>query len=147
MSLNVEKLAYCGIYCELCSFKAAWEEQSVKHLEAVPFKLSKVTQEGQIDLSVFNCECCKGYCICGPCHIKDCASRKEIQSCADCNEFPCEHIEHFANDGMPHHRTAIKNLKSIRKNGIEEWFEGLEPTLRCQCGERQTWYYTCPQHR
>ena len=147
MPLNIEKLAYCGIYCDQCSYKVAFEEQSVKHLEAVPFELTKVVAGKQLDLSAFDCECCKGRCICGPCDIKDCASKKSLDSCAECEIFPCEAIDDFGNDGKPHHRAAVENLKSICENGVEKWFESLEPELRCHCGERQSWYYSCPEHR
>lgn len=134
-------LAYCGLYCEQCSFKTAYEEQNEKHLEQIPYQFTKRS------LSDYNCGGCKGYCICGVCEIKPCASAKNIESCAECDSFPCQLIDSFENDGMPHHRSAIENLKDIRKNGLEAWYSSLQSILRCQCGEKQTWYYTCPLHK
>ena len=147
MTFDITKLAYCGIYCEQCAAKVAFEEQNLKHIEAMPFKITKIAVDEQDNLSVFDCECCKGRCICGPCRIKDCATQKAVQSCAECHEFPCEHIDRFANDGIPHHHIAIENLRTIRENGLEKWFEDLKPFLRCHCGERQSWYYFCPAHQ
>ena len=134
-------LAYCGLYCEQCSFRSAHDENDLKHLENLPFPFEIK------DLSVYNCEGCKGFCICGVCRIKPCALEKGIENCTECNSFPCEHIEAFENDGMSHHKDAVSNLKYIRQHGIEEWFRQLKPSLRCQvCGEKQSWYYSCLIH-
>lgn len=134
-------LAYCGLYCEQCSFKTAHDEQDKKHLENIPYKFV------QKDLSEYNCGGCKGYCICGACKIKECASLKNIDSCAECKIFPCENIKKFENDGMPHHKKGVENLKKIRQYGIEAWFLELEPLLKCRCGKKQSWYYSCPLHK
>lgn len=138
---NKQLLAYCGLYCAQCSFKTAYEENDFKHIEPVPFPYTRK------DLSEYNCEGCKGYCICGPCKIKPCAEEKSLGSCADCTDFPCEHILTFENDGMPHHNDAGANLRSIREIGEEAWFETIKPKLECRCGEKQTWYYSCSQHK
>jgi len=142
MKYNEKMLAYCGIYCEQCSGKIARDEQSTKHLEHIPFPWA------QIDLSERSCEGCKGeYCVCNvKCNIKPCALSKGIDSCADCDSFPCEHIEAFSNDGIPHHKSAIENLHTICEHGVDFWYKNLKPALKCHCGERQSWYYTCPTH-
>jgi hypothetical protein len=139
--MNMKMLAYCGLFCEQCSFKAAHDEQDDKHLKQIPYPFTKQ------DLSKYNCECCKGFCICGPCKIKPCASAKNIDSCADCDDFPCEYIIKFSNDGIPHHKKAVSNLYYIRQRGIDNWYAQIEPLLKCECGEKQTWYYTCPLHK
>ena len=141
MPFELKMLAYCGLYCEQCSFKAAHDEQTVKHLENIPYAFPRR------GLSVYNCECCKGFCICGPCKIKPCAEGKNITSCAECNDFPCEHIRAFAQDGMPHHAKAVENLHEIRAHGIVAWFAKIKPSLKCGCGKKQIWYYICPLHK
>lgn len=142
MGFDVKMLAYCGLYCEQCSARVAFLEQNAKHLEYFPakYKVERPT------LSNYDCEGCKGRNICGPCTIKSCASTKNIESCAECNSFPCATLEAFGSDGVPHHGQAIKNLQHIRLSGNEAWFENIGPTLRCHCGERQSWYYVCPLH-
>ena len=134
-------LAYCGLYCLQCSGKLAYEENDRKHLENIAFAWAK-----KKDLAEYNCECCKGRSICGHCEIFPCASEKDIDSCADCADFPCEHVTAFENDGMPHHKTAVANLRTIKKEGAAAWFAKLSPPLICHCGQRQSWYYTCPLH-
>ena len=135
-------LAYCGLYCEQCSFRTAFVEQDWKHLAVLPLKYNVKNAE----LSDFDCECCRGRNLCGPCKIKDCAAPRNIGSCAECGDFPCGVIEAFGNDGVPHHRQALDNLRAIRKNGVEAWFATLNPAIYCSCGERQSWYRTCPNH-
>jgi hypothetical protein len=141
MEFNKKFLAYCGLYCRQCSFKAAHDEQDARHLESIPYKFI------QRPLSDYNCEGCKGFCICGPCKIKECASSKNIDSCADCAVFPCRYTESFANDGMPHHKSAVENLYNIRKYGIDRWFKSIARSLQCKCGAAQSWYYKCREHK
>ena len=140
--VNKKILAYCGLYCEQCSFKLAHDENDIKYLISIPnsFEFKELT--------AYNCQGCKSdYCICGFCKMKPCASAKGIDSCADCEDFPCEHIVAFENDGWPHHKDAIENLRKIKQQGIESWFESVKPLLKCkQCGQRQSWYYFCNEH-
>lgn len=142
MPFSMEMLAYCGLYCDQCSARVAYAEQDLKHVEQYPAKHIRE----RLNLSNSDCEGCKGRNICGPCAIKDCAVQKAINSCAECGDFPCALLDTFENDGLPHHRQAVENLRNIRENGAEAWFRKLLPTLRCHCGERQSWYYSCPKH-
>lgn len=140
-AFNKDMLAYCGLYCELCSFKTAHDERDPRHLDAVPYAFERQA------LGAYDCENWKGHCICGPCAIKDCASQKDIDSCADCADFPCVFIAEFETDGKPHHREGIGNLRMIRARGTDAWFAAIAPTLRCAaCGQKQSWYYRCDQH-
>ncbi len=136
---NPRMLAYCGIYCQQCSFKIAAQTGDLQHLQALPFEVP-------FDLTAPACESCKGKSICGPCAIRDCASSKAFQSCADCPDFPCDHTRIYDNPAMLHHRQAIENLQHIRAIGPEKWFEELNKNLRCPCGNPKTWYYSCPNH-
>lgn len=133
--------AYCGLYCEQCSFRTAHEENNPEHLAHLPFPFALK------DLSEYACGGCKsGRCICGKCRIKPCAMAREIDDCSECPEFPCPLIEEFANDGLPHHRDAVENLHQIREHGFEGWYESIQSALQCPCGRKQTWYWRCPLH-
>ncbi len=145
MNFDMKMIAYCGIYCEQCSFRAAVAEQDFKHLEPLPEKYREF-REGRSNLSDYACEGCKGRNLCEPCKIKDCALGKGINSCAECGLFPCETLTQFGHDGVPHHQWALENLRNIRENGVDAWFENLRPALRCHCGKRQSWYCVCHEH-
>lgn len=143
MDFNKDMLAYCGLYCEQCSFKVAYNTQDTKHLK--PYPKQDEDEWPQENLNNYNYAGCKGnHCICGNCIIKLCATGKNVDTCADCNSFPCEHMDKFASDGFPHHKEAIDNLFSIRKHRVEAWFETLQTKLKCKCGARLSWYYNCP---
>ena len=142
MDFDMKMLAYCGLYCEQCSVRTAFVQQDEAHLEHFPAKF----KTGRTVLSDYACEGCKGRNLCGPCAIKDCASARGVDSCADCGDFPCDRIARFGTDGIAHHRQAVANLRDIREKGIDAWFAALSPALRCRCGRRQSWYHTCPEH-
>ncbi len=135
-------LAYCGLYCEQCSFKRAHDDGDAKHLQSLPYPAVLKP------LSEYGCDGCKGeHCRCTVCKIKPCIIEKGYDSCADCESFPCELIEAFGNDGIPHHAQAMENLRQIRAKGYERWFDGHKASLRCgKCGERASWYYSCEKH-
>jgi hypothetical protein len=146
---TAEQLAYCGIYCAQCSFKAAAETRKPEHLANMPPKYNapKYDTFKQEVLGGQACPGCKGDALCGPdCKIKVCAAGQRFTSCADCDVFPCQILLDFANDGIPHHHWALENLQDIRENGVEGWFERFKPNLICDCGERLSWYYKCPSH-
>ncbi len=142
MRFDMNMLAYCGLYCELCSVRVAFAEQDLRHLENLPARYKK----DRPNLAELDCGGCKGRNICGPCRLKDCAAAKALNSCADCADFPCAMLEEFGNDGAPHHHQALENLRAIHRDGIEAWYANLKPALHCHCGRRQSWYCLCPEH-
>ena len=142
MNFDMKLLAYCGLYCDQCSCRAAFADQDMRHMAHMPEKY----REARPTPSDNDCGGCKGRCICPPCGIKDCAAAKGLDHCGECADFPCERLEAFRTDGWAHHVGAIENLRSIRENGVETWFEALKPTLQCHCGKRKSWYCGCPDH-
>lgn len=135
MPCDMNLLAYCGLYCDLCSSRVANAEQDWSHVEhPIPASYAR----GRIKFSEYAYGGCKGPNPCDPCAIKICASGKGLDSCAACADFPCLRLDKFGNDGAPHHHQAVENLRSIREIGIEEWFKQLTPALRCHCGKRQS---------
>lgn len=142
MEFEMKMLAYCGLYCEQCSARLAAIEKDWRHVEAIPSKFGRKRTE----LDEYFCEGCKGDNICGPCDIKECAVAKGVNSCAECGDFPCARIDEFESNGYPHHKQGVENLRRIREDGVTAWFADLEPSLRCHCGKRQSWYHTCPDH-
>ena len=56
------------------------------------------------------------------CKIRNCAKKKKMNGCWECNEFEkCEKLQFLnANHGVAH----IKNLRILKKKGIEEFEKG-----------------------
>ena len=144
MEFDINELAYCGLYCHQCSFVVACVTGKREHLLQMPEKYEKYKQSPLTEMG--DCPGCKFDNLCGDCEIKNCATKKGLDSCAYCEELPCEVGTAFWNDGIPHHLQALENLKTIRAVGEENWFEGFKQNLECDCGERLSWYYKCPLH-
>ena len=139
IKFSMQMLAYCGLYCDLCSFKAAYETQNREHILRMPARYDRdKTQPMQ------PCPGCKGDNICGDCAMKDCACGRNLDHCGQCAEYPCAELLKFAGDGVPHHAGALKNLERIREVGADAWF--AEQQTHCNCGERSSWYCHCPVH-
>jgi hypothetical protein len=145
MGFDINRLAYCGIYCDQCSFLSAYETNDRKHLQQLPSEYFE--RHSEKELSEFFCPGCKGDNICGDCKMKECGMEKKFGSCAECDVFPCDELNGFAQDGVPHHAWAFENLKKIKESGAENWYRDFKSNLTCGgCGERLSWYYTCPRH-
>lgn len=145
MEFDIRELAYCGLYCPQCSFRAANETGSREHFADAPERYAQLTQKPLEELA---CPGCKGDNICGDCAMKDCAVEKGLEVCADCDEFPCDKLTAFGGDGAPHHAGALEALHAIRELGREAFFESIRPDLACAtCGKRQSWYFRCEHER
>ena len=110
---------------------------------------AKTQPVGGCGLYCYACpvESCKG-CIsetieewCCDCLLKHCVLKRGLETCAFCEEYPCDMLTDFNNDKYPHHSTVIPNLDVIRKQGIENWMREQDQRWRCtECGTRFTWY-------
>jgi hypothetical protein len=108
---------------------------------------SRKMASGDWDISVcgLNCAKCKvlarGECAgCrGPavknwspdCEFRPCAQRRGHDYCFQCDEFPCDKLRAFANDGYEHHRLAVENLTSMRRMGLEAWIANQPQVMFC----------------
>lgn len=58
------------------------------------------------------------------CSILTCCLKKGFETCADCDDFPCDRIKIWDKaDSFVTHKPCIKNLKSIKEKGIEIFLE------------------------
>ena len=127
-------LAYCGLYCELCSArnrtpqKAAdllktlkdgeFEEwgpgfKEYEHFWTLLNKFSKLEKD----------MCCKtrkcGHPQCG---IRNCAEKKKVEACVFCDEYPCTHIKNFAKA----YPLLLHDGNRIKAIGIDAWIKEQE---------------------
>lgn len=137
------KIAYCGLYCPMCSSVVASETRERAHLLAMPETYGHLKER-----TFEECECigCKDQVDKCHCDMKPCAEKKGLLSCADCTDFPCRAINDFGHDGAPHHAGALRNLWRIKEAGYDQWLLEMESMMYCKCGTRQSWYYRCPVH-
>ena len=130
-------IAYCGLYCGGCSFKAASETGDMGHILAMPAKYDKYKKEPPGALA---CPGCRLENQCGACKIRDCAAGKKLLHCGECDIFPCKLLLDFNNDGQPHHALAVENLKALKSKGAECWLAEQKKMFTCACGARLSWY-------
>jgi hypothetical protein len=107
-------IAYCGLDCNECEmFKVTQakdyeqKKQIAKHWSDrfnIEFKPEDVT-----------CEGCKSDVLSGWCRkickMRPCAEKRKVETCAHCNDYPCEKLKEFLSDEP----VATKNLEEIRK--------------------------------
>jgi hypothetical protein len=59
-----------------------------------------------------------------------------------------EQMQKFMKDAnWPYQQVVLKNMESIRRNGLSKWLEVKEQRWRCaNCGRSHSWWdETCPQ--
>jgi hypothetical protein len=134
------KIAYCGLYCPLCSFKAASETKDRQHLLAMPQHYAHLKEQSFEECACPGCKVQTDHCECRF-GIKPCAEARGLLSCADCAEFPCEKINAFGHDGTPHHEDGLRNLQRIREVDYAVWLQEMDDLMYCRDGTRRSWYY------
>ena len=139
MELRSELVSYCGLYCGDCHGYAGTIADLARDLRkelrrykfdrfaaAVPFKEFKNYSQCYETLGAmvkFRCRrACRGGG--GPpfCRIRECCRNKDIHGCWECDEFEeCDLLKFL----QPVHEDAhLKNLRRIRKVGVERWMVG-----------------------
>ena len=93
----------CGLYCGLCS-----RYQSKAPSRCPGCQLG----EHHSYCSVYRC----------------CVTKRELLTCADCDEYPCERLLRVLGveeglDSFVSHKPAIPNLERIREAGLETYLE------------------------
>ena len=124
-----ELVAYCGLYCDLCSGRTKIPElaKTLKEL------MQKDDYENfGPDIQGFNefwkflggltkveedKYCKSGKCGSPSCSIRKCAISKNIEVCAECEEYPCKRIKTLGNSEP----TLIHDGLRIKKHGLESW--------------------------
>lgn len=55
------------------------------------------------------------------CKIYTCTQEKGIDFCFECNDFPCDRLQPYANQAQYPHNTKMFQLCMIKKLGVETW--------------------------
>lgn len=124
----------CGLYCGVCAILLAHKNNNQKLKE----KLAPVYGFKSEDI---HCAGCMSenqdeiFPFCKICAIKRCAIEKGYESCHQCNEFPCKHIESFP---IPIGKKIIlKEIPKWRELGTELWIKKEEERYKCsECGNQ-----------
>jgi hypothetical protein len=63
--------------------------------------------------------------------ITCCVKKKNFETCAECNEFPCSNINKWDNyDSFISHRVSLSNLRLIKEEGIAKFFSQQKKRIK-----------------
>jgi hypothetical protein len=127
-----ELTAPCGLDCFNCSFYLANNDEEIK--KQILSVAHSLPDEGAV------CKGCRrenGNCAprralgLGPCKVLECIGSKDIESCADCSDFPCDNLHPWADlaSKFPHN-IKVFNLALMRKMGWEKWAQEKAKSVR-----------------
>ena len=128
-SLDLRELtAPCGLDCFNCPGYLANDNEEIRKQLAARAQEYGIPYKKAYEISV--CRGCRkeeGICPIGglrtePCKVFKCVTSKGIESCADCDDFPCDNLHPYADKAsMLPHNMKVFNLALIRKMGLEKW--------------------------
>jgi hypothetical protein len=130
-------LAACGLFCGACyHYRASFYDDE---------RLREAAAQRGREPDGFTCGGCRSEALyvhagCAQCAIRTCADEKGIQHCGLCDEFPCERLWAFRNDGRLHHEDILIELVNLRHKGPEIWLAEQAESWNCACGESYSWY-------
>jgi len=110
--------AFCGLYCGAC-----------------PLFLMSIEAEDASQVKCLGCKSDKVADHCMKCQMKTCAMGRNLNSCGECDEFPCEKTKKFHQSGKDMSVVAEKNCYTIREQGYATWLKGQPERWTCpKCG-------------
>jgi hypothetical protein len=129
MSVKKEYLSPCGMYCSVCAVRAADRDndQELKGMLAPIFgvKSEQVACEG--------CRSEETFQFAKVCAIRTCAGEKRLESCHECEDFPCDHFSTFPFEISKQQMLAA--LPRWKELGTEKWVRETEKRFTCSyCG-------------
>ncbi len=130
------RVAPCGLVCGTCmGFQGgpiqASAESLMRHLDGVAEYIEMHIPQDKARFDAFlptlqfyagrDCGGCRSgsnRCRLVNCAIRECTCAKDIDFCADCDEFPCDKVH--LNDSFMRYWRAVH--RDIRENGIEAFY-------------------------
>lgn len=132
-------MAPCGLYCGTCGVYIATRDKNEK-FKQVMGKLYGTQPEETRCMGCMQPDPPEAlYLYCKMCAIRECVKKKGSYSCHQCDEWPCEQIEHF---GLATGRRVMLRTIPIWRSSVAELGdeEGSIAWARSEC-ER----YHCPE--
>ena len=143
-------VAYCGLYCKLCSTLSRIPKQAsalhntlkndgYEYLGPHVIAGFKEFWAGlkQLSNADQHIKGCRGGCGDPGCKIRKCAHERNVELCSFCNDFPCNHINQLAK----RYPNLIPDGKRQQEIGLDKWIQEQEDRVEtgfCYCDIRYT---------
>jgi len=115
--------ATCGLYCGACA-NLLRSEQARK----------------PSDVTCLGCKSAKPPKWGSKCKIKACATKRGLEFCAQCKDYPCEKLHDFHYCGRDYRLLGAHNCEIIRSKGPAAWLKERKKRWTCpKCGTRFSW--------
>ena len=115
-------IAYCGLTCHTCAIYLATrekdDEKRAKMRVEIAEQIRKLYGHERKPEDVTDCDGCRTESGrpnsgCKKCLIRKCASQKDIENCAHCDEYACEKLkEFFATEAHAHAKERLDKIRS-----------------------------------
>ena len=111
MTDEMKMTAYCGLNCAQCPTYIATQKDDDQLRDEVAEQWSKQFKM-EFKTSDMNCDGCKAdngrlFGFCNACEVRQCSREKGVETCAHCEDCPCEKIV------APVAQEALAALKKI----------------------------------
>jgi len=135
--------APCGLDCFNCHFYLARKDKEAMNM------VEKLSKEYDIPVDIMLCRGCRSHNgriplqkhVFGDAHrcaAYECSQGKKFKYCGDCDEFPCDNLDPYADKaGALPHNIKVFNLCLINKIGLEKW-------AKTKASEVRKIYFTKP---
>ena len=122
-------IAYCGLYCDLCSarFKIPDQAQALREsLRMADYEGFGPVQPGFSEFWAYLNDlaeppmdrCCRAETCGHPrCAIRNCAQARHLDVCTDCADYPCQHILTLGRSEP----TLVQDGRRLQAIGLEAW--------------------------
>ncbi|HUV52139.1 MAG TPA: DUF3795 domain-containing protein [Dehalococcoidia bacterium] len=119
--------AVCGLFCPSCAIFIATHED--------PKKLKLISENRKVTVEEAKCDGCRAQrrnSYCKTCKMYLCATKKGIDFCGQCEDYPCGDLKEFQAE-YPHRFELWQAQERIKKVGYEQWYK------------EQLKHYSCPK--
>ncbi len=128
--MNSKYICYCGLYCENCAVKVKVEPASktlYEEMKKAGFEdVIHMIPDGDKFWSFLKGMVVGGVCVSckegsgNPgCAIRICAKEKNVEICALCKDYPCDHFTVL--EGLDGYPTLKYDNSVLREKGMDAW--------------------------
>jgi hypothetical protein len=112
--------SYCGLICNSCSIHLATLEKDESKQRSMRIEIASICREKYgMNLryeDITDCDGCRVdggrlFSGCLSCEIRACASNRMIESCANCNDYPCLKLDRIFQED-PEARVRLEKIRN-----------------------------------